>query len=49
MITFFFKSEQIKKEKEIIDLEKKSFDENMQKDLELKKAKLVEILVGVET
>jgi len=40
-----FISEHIKKEKEIIEMEKQSFDENFQKDLELKKAKLIEILV----
>ena len=38
-------SERIKQEKNIIDEEKRSFDENVQKDLEIKKAKLIEILV----
>ncbi len=37
--------EQIELEKSVIEQQKKSFDENAQKDMELRKAKLVDILV----
>jgi hypothetical protein len=50
LLTYFiFIRQEIIIEKEKIDLEKKSFDENMQKDLELRKAKLVELLVRFKT
>ena len=40
--------EQIELEKSVIEQQKKSFDENAQKDMELRKAKLVEILVIID-